>query len=90
LLVTLDELVAGNAHADVQDNALATYAHKLGKEEARLDFARHAVALWQQIRAFNPFPVSWCLLPDGERLRVWHAEYDQQDHDKNSRHCYGV
>jgi methionyl-tRNA formyltransferase len=83
LLVTLDELVAGNAHADVQDNALATYAHKLGKEEARLDFARPAVALWQQIRAFNPFPVSWCLLPDGERLRVWHAEYDQQDHDKN-------
>ena len=74
---------SGNARADVQDNALATYAHKLGKEEARLDFARPAVALWQQIRAFNPFPVSWCLLPDGERLRVWHAEYDQQDHDKN-------
>ena len=83
LLVTLDELVAGNARADVQDNALATYAHKLGKEEARLDFARPAVALWQQIRAFNPFPVSWCLLLDGERLRVWHAEYDQQDHNTN-------
>jgi methionyl-tRNA formyltransferase len=83
LLATLDQLASGKVLAEAQDDAFATYAHKLGKEEARLDFNRPAAELWRQIRAFNPFPVSWCLLPDGERLRVWDADYDQQDHDKN-------
>lgn len=82
LLATLEQLAAGNVIAEAQDNALVTYAHKLGKEEARLDFTRPAVELWQQIRAFNPFPVSWCLLPDGERLRVWHADLGEPRHDK--------
>jgi methionyl-tRNA formyltransferase len=82
LLPTLAQLATGTATAEKQDDALATYAHKLGKEEARLDFSRPAVELWQQIRAFNPFPVSWCQLPDGDRLRVWQAECDQAEHNK--------
>lgn len=80
LLATLEQLAAGPVLAQPQDEALATYAHKLGKEAAKLDFTRPAVALWQQVRAFNPFPVSWCLLPDGERLRVWLASCDAQPH----------
>ncbi|HSC75118.1 MAG TPA: methionyl-tRNA formyltransferase [Pseudomonadales bacterium] len=83
LLATLDQLATGNVNAEVQNDTAITYAHKLGKEEAKLDFTRSAQALWQQIRAFNPFPVSWCLLPNGERLRVWHAEHDLQNTNKN-------
>lgn len=83
LLATLDELVAGNTHAEVQNDTAVTYAHKLGKEEAKLDFTRPGLELWQQVRAFNPFPVSWCLLPDGERLRVWQAAYDQENCDQH-------
>jgi methionyl-tRNA formyltransferase len=83
LLTTLDQLAAGNIVAEKQDDTLATYARKLGKEEAHLDFTRPASALCLQIRAFNPFPISWCLLPDGERLRVWQAGFDEQPQDKN-------
>ena len=84
LLNTLDEIAAGNVNAVVQNDVDVTYAHKLGKDEARLDFTRPAIELWQQIRAFNPFPVSWCLLPDGERLRVWQAALDQENCDQEN------
>lgn len=84
LLKTLDQLAAGNIYAEIQNDVDVTYAHKLGKEEARLDFTRPALDLWQKIRAFNPFPVSWCLLPDGERLRVWQATFDQDDYKEKS------
>lgn len=73
LLSTLAVVAVDSLSPEKQDDALATYAHKLGKEEAKLDFSRSAVELSQQIRAFNPFPVGWCSLPEGERLRVWQA-----------------
>lgn len=84
LLATLNQIAVGNMHAEIQNDTDVTYAHKLGKEEAKLDFTRPAIELWQQIRAFNPFPVSWCLLPDGERLRVWQATFNQEDHKEKS------
>ena len=56
-----------------QDHALATYAHKLSKAEAELDWQQSAAVLQRRIRAFNPWPVAWCEL-GGMRLRVWQAE----------------
>ncbi len=47
-------LAAGTLHGEVQDDALATYAHKLNKDEARLDWSRPAVELERQVRAFTP------------------------------------
>jgi len=49
-----------------------TYARKLSKEEARLDWSRPAVELARRVRAFNPAPVAWGEL-DGERIRFWDA-----------------
>lgn len=46
-----------------------TYAHKLDKAEARLDWSRPATALANQVRAFNPWPMADALLA-GERVRV--------------------
>lgn len=79
LLPALDALAAGNLSATPQQHTQATYAHKLNKEEAHLDFSRTAQALSQQVRAFHPFPVSWCQLPNGERLRVWRAQYEEKN-----------
>ncbi len=76
LLETVTLLASGQALAHPQQDGLATYAHKLGKDEAQLDFARPAPFLSRQIRAFNSFPVSWCSLPSGERLRIWQAHPD--------------
>ena len=47
--------------------------HKLVKSEARIDWSNDAVQLDRNIRAFNPWPVSFCEL-DGQVLRVWAAE----------------
>lgn len=55
-----------------QDHALAHYAHKLDKAEARLDWQRPAVELARKVRAFTPWPVAEATL-DGERLRIHRA-----------------
>ncbi len=56
-----------------QDHAQATYAHKLSKAEAELDWRQPAAVLERRVRAFNPWPVTWCMVGD-QRLRVWQAE----------------
>ncbi|WP_241505954.1 methionyl-tRNA formyltransferase [Parahaliea mediterranea] len=72
LLEVLDDLPAHQARARVQDDSLATYASKIEKAEARLDFALPAAELDRRIRAFNPFPV--CFSELGEtRVKVWQA-----------------
>jgi methionyl-tRNA formyltransferase len=50
-----------------------TYARKLSKDEARLDWSRPAEELARRVRAFNPAPVAWSEL-DGERIRFWNAQ----------------
>ena len=56
-----------------QDDAAATYASKLEKSEAWLDWSRPAVQLSREVRAFNPWPISRARLA-GEDLRVWQAK----------------
>lgn len=58
--------------ATAQSDAGATYAHKLDKAEARLDFTRPAAELTRKVRAFDPWPVAEAELA-GERVRVWAA-----------------
>lgn len=72
LLEVLNDIERYQARAEPQDDALATYAHKLDKAEAQVDWTRPAQTLARQVRAFNPFPVSYSLL-DGERIRIWQA-----------------
>jgi methionyl-tRNA formyltransferase len=55
------------------------YAHKLDKAEARLDFARPAIELERQVRAFDPWPVAEGEIA-GETLRVWAARAVALDH----------
>jgi len=50
-----------------------TYAHKLEKAEARLDFNASAMTLERKVRAFDPWPVAEAEIA-GERVRVWSAE----------------
>lgn len=60
---------AGELPGEVQDDSLATYAHKLNKDEARLDWTRPAAELERLIRAFQPWPVCQTSL-DGAVLKV--------------------
>ena len=62
-------LAAGTLQGEVQDDSLATYAHKLNKDEARIDWNRPAIELERVIRAFNPWPICHSTL-NGEALKV--------------------
>jgi methionyl-tRNA formyltransferase len=50
-----------------------TYASKVDKSEAQLDFAQDAYAVERQVRAFNPNPGAWFEFM-GERIKLWEAE----------------
>ena len=52
-----------------QPEAGVTYAHKLDKAEARLDWSQDAAALARKVRAFNPWPIAEATLA-GERVRI--------------------
>lgn len=46
------------------------YAHKLTKQEARIDWSEPALQIERLVRAFNPWPVAHADL-DGEKVRIW-------------------
>ncbi len=62
----------GTLQPQPQDESLATYAKKLEKSEARLDWNQPAPLLDRQIRAFNPWPVAQTTL-EGAVMRIWQA-----------------
>ncbi len=67
-LAQLDQLTA-----TPQPEQGVTYAEKIGKAEAQLDWALPATVLDRKIRAFNPFPGA-STLASGEVLKIWQAE----------------
>ena len=69
---TLDALAAGTATRSAQDDAHATYAHKIGKEELHIDWSRPAREIERSIRAFNPAPLARARLEETEML-IWLA-----------------
>ncbi|EMG9898231.1 methionyl-tRNA formyltransferase [Enterobacter hormaechei] len=72
LIETLQQLADNTATPEVQDEAQVTYAEKLSKEEARIDWSLSAAQLERCIRAFNPWPMSWLMI-DEQPVKVWKA-----------------
>jgi methionyl-tRNA formyltransferase len=73
IVATIEQWQAGRLTARPQPAEGATYAAKIRKEEARIDWTRPAAEIDRQVRAFNPWPVaetSW----QGRQLRIWQAE----------------
>jgi methionyl-tRNA formyltransferase len=77
LVQALIGLSDGSLKAQKQDETLANYAEKLSKEEARLDWNKSAKQLWQDIRAFNPWPVSY-FEHQQSVIKVWQADYSAE------------
>lgn len=72
LLQALPRIAGGQPDLTAQDDGLSTYARKLSKEEALMDWRRAAVELERQVRAFDPWPVAQTRYGD-KVLRVWSA-----------------
>ncbi|MEK0082506.1 methionyl-tRNA formyltransferase [Geminicoccaceae bacterium SYSU G07066] len=69
----VDGLAAGTLHAEPQPETGITYAHKLARDEGRLDFREPAAAIERRLRALNPSPGCWCEAK-GERLLLLAGE----------------
>ena len=70
LIESLEGLVAATLHAEPQAPEGVSYAPRIEKGEARIDWSRDAAEIDRQVRAFNPSPVAETVL-DGEPLRVF-------------------
>lgn len=79
LLQTLDLLAEGLAKPEPQDSHSVTYAAKIQKEDAFIDWTRPAQHIDQQIRAFNPWPVAWTHAND-ETLKIHRASIVKMTH----------
>ena len=84
LIETLNLLAQKNIEAKVQDSTQATYAHKISKEEALIDWMRPAEELACEVRAFNPWPVAYTSWK-GQNLRIWKAKVIAKDHQAEPR-----
>jgi methionyl-tRNA formyltransferase len=69
----LAQIESGGLHAETQDENLVTYAEKLTKSEAELDWNLPAEQLARKVRGLNPWPVAQTHY-NGESLRIWRAE----------------
>lgn len=65
-------LEAGKLPSTPQDSALATYAEKLNRTEAALDWTKPAAVLDCAVRAYNPFPVAATVI-NGTPIKIWKA-----------------
>jgi methionyl-tRNA formyltransferase len=72
LLKILADIEGHQCRGKKQDDQQTSYAHKILKAEAQLDWRCSAVALDRKVRAFNPFPVCFSIL-GAERVRFWQA-----------------
>lgn len=72
IVKSLEKLEQGDLLQEKQDDALATYAAKLTKIEAQLDWTQSAVQLERAVRAYIPFPIAFSIV-NGTRVKVWQA-----------------
>ena len=68
----LDLAAAGRLNPRRQPEQGVTYAHKIDKSEAAIDWSQDAASIVRRVRAFNPFPAATTML-NGEVLKVWGA-----------------
>lgn len=84
LVETLALLDENKLIPKAQDNHLATYASKISKEEALIDWEQPAQEIENIIRAFNPWPVAYTSWQN-QNLRIWMAKALNQNHQATPR-----
>jgi methionyl-tRNA formyltransferase len=75
IVAAIDDWHAGRLRALPQPEEGATYAAKIHKEEARIDWSRPAVLIDRQVRAFDPWPVAETRWQE-RQLRIWEASVE--------------
>ena len=81
LVQTVALIKEGKAPAEVQNDALATYAAKIEKSDCLIDFSRSAREIHCLIRGLSPIPLSFTHTPDGKLLKILSAERIDNSYD---------
>lgn len=76
LLKTVEQIANGSVVAEKQSDELATYAHKLTKQEAEIDWSESAKLIDQKVRGYQPWPVAFTKIADNA-IKVWQVEVVQ-------------
>ncbi len=71
LLKVIDDIAAGTAVAEPQNDAEATYATLLDRSMEHIDWTKSAQEVHNLIRGFNPAPSTFTKLPNGKSLKIW-------------------
>lgn len=77
LVETVSLIAAGNITPISQNDTEATYAQKLSKEEAEIDWALPAATIDRCVRAFNPWPISHTRLGD-QVIKIWRVSVQNE------------
>ena len=72
LVEKLDDIVAGRIEPQVQDESLVTYAPKIEKRDAEVDWTVSAAEAARRVRAYNPFPGAYFFAGE-HRIKLWRA-----------------
>lgn len=86
LMAVLEQLLEGKLNPEIQDDSQSTYAHKLEKSDAEIDWSQSAKQIDRTIRAFNPWPVTFTLF-NGKPLRLFMSKVET---DKSSDEPIGT
>lgn len=78
LMENIDDIEDALSNAQVQDESGVTYAPRLVKQQAEVDWEKSLTQLLREVRAFNPWPVSYSAI-DGQNLRLWRAQASGRD-----------
>lgn len=76
MLEALPAIFDGSVSVEKQDDSLTSYAAKLSKSEAAINWTEPAIQIERKIRAFNPWPVAYTDY-HGENMRVWEASLSE-------------
>ena len=81
IVQALNDAQANALHPVKQPEAGVTYAHKIEKAEAAVDWQQPAQVIGRRVRAFNPFPGATGQI-EGEVIKLWQAHVEAQAHSQ--------
>jgi methionyl-tRNA formyltransferase len=85
VLKTLQLIEVGNVKTTVQkDNVNSKTAHKLDKENCKIDWTKSAIEIHNLIRGLSPYPSSWCIFKDKDQewnVKIYESKIIVEKHD---------
>jgi methionyl-tRNA formyltransferase len=78
LTEAIDDIRNGTVECTVQNEADVVEVRKFTKEDGAIDWSLPAETIRNRIRAFDPWPGSFCTLPNGDLLKIWKADLSEK------------